>query len=360
MYRCVWDHDESCFVIKGSRIPLEVSDQNMSSRRVIALETILVPVGHEAVIKSGLTNRTGITGKDSFVGILTPERSFLEKHSLAIAKTLVDATNKIIYTRLYNPGPVEVRVYKHTHMALFTQISRIGPTINLCQQNPVQHVNQVTVNTDTSIVPKHLQLVFEIGCKHLKGDQVEKFKTFILKNQNCFARPGEVGRKHIGIHKIKLKDEKPVREPPRRVPMLKRQAVEEERVFDRARRVFGRNLKNKEGRKPNRPKQAKQIPQPDTELTLEVIQDKQESDPILKQILKYKIEGGKPDLGEISYESVQLKFWFARWESIDIKNGILCMHWDDDTKNGRWKICAPNSIEKRSSGTYMTLKQQDT
>ncbi|VDI10968.1 Hypothetical predicted protein [Mytilus galloprovincialis] len=70
IYRCVWDHNESCLVIQGSRIPLEASDRKMSSRRVIALETILVPVGHEAVIKSGLTNRTGITGKDSFVGIL--------------------------------------------------------------------------------------------------------------------------------------------------------------------------------------------------------------------------------------------------------------------------------------------------
>ncbi|VDI33636.1 Hypothetical predicted protein [Mytilus galloprovincialis] len=159
----------------------------MSSRRVIALETILVPVGHEAVIKSGLTNRTGITGKDSFVGILTPEKSFLEKHCLAIAKTLVDATNQIIYTRLYNPGPVEVRVYKYTHMALFTPVSRIGPTINLCQQNPAQHVNQVTTDTDTSIVPEHLQLVFDRGCKHLKGEQVEKILKIYFKEPKLFS-----------------------------------------------------------------------------------------------------------------------------------------------------------------------------
>ena len=72
MYRCVWDHDESCLVIKGSRIPLEESDKGMGSRRVIVLETILVPGGHEAFIKSGLSNRTGITDTESFVGFLTP------------------------------------------------------------------------------------------------------------------------------------------------------------------------------------------------------------------------------------------------------------------------------------------------
>jgi hypothetical protein len=40
----------------------------------------------------------------------------------------------------------------------------------------------------------------------------------------CFARPGEVGRTNMGTHKIKLLDDKPVRESPRRIPMYKRQA----------------------------------------------------------------------------------------------------------------------------------------
>jgi DNA-binding HxlR family transcriptional regulator len=32
----------------------------------------------------------------------------------------------------------------------------------------------------------------------------------------------------MGTHKIKLLDDKPVREPPRRIPMYKRQALEDE------------------------------------------------------------------------------------------------------------------------------------
>jgi hypothetical protein len=41
--------------------------------------------------------------------------------------------------------------------------------------------------------------------------------------------------------------------------------------------------------------------------------------------------------------SVNLKFWFARWESLEIKNGMLCMFWDDGVRSARWKICAPKS-----------------
>jgi hypothetical protein len=57
-YRCVWDHDESCFIIKGSRIPLGGSSERERARRVVALETVMVPAGQEAVIKSGLTNQS--------------------------------------------------------------------------------------------------------------------------------------------------------------------------------------------------------------------------------------------------------------------------------------------------------------
>lgn len=49
-------------------------------------------------------------------------------------------------------------------MVLFTQVSR--PTIDLYQLNPAQHVTQVTVDNDTSVLSEHLQLVFETGCKH--------------------------------------------------------------------------------------------------------------------------------------------------------------------------------------------------
>lgn len=69
-YRVVWDHDESCMIIKGQCIPLDVGDERLMSGRVIALETMTVPVGHEAVIKSGLANRAKIT-HSNFIGVLT-------------------------------------------------------------------------------------------------------------------------------------------------------------------------------------------------------------------------------------------------------------------------------------------------
>jgi hypothetical protein len=76
---------------------------------------------------------------------------------------------------------------------------------------------------------------------------------------------------------------------------------------------------------------------------LDAIREKQQADPILRQVLRFKNEDIKPPWEEINYESVNLKFWFARWESLEIKNGMLCMFWDDGVRSARWKICAPKS-----------------
>lgn len=77
-------------------------------------------------------------------------------------------------------------------------------------------------------IPEHLRDVFAKGCEHLNETQAKIFKGFILSKQNCFPKQGEVGRTNLGYHEIKLHDEKPIGEPPRRVPLYRRQALEGE------------------------------------------------------------------------------------------------------------------------------------
>ena len=88
-------------------------------------------------------------------------------------------------------------------------------------------VEEVSLREDVDL-PDHMTLVFEKGCENLDEEQKSELKKFLHKNHGCFARPGEVGRTNMGIHKILLKDEKPIREPPRRIPLYKRQALEDE------------------------------------------------------------------------------------------------------------------------------------
>jgi hypothetical protein len=226
-YRCVWDHDESCLIIKGSRILLGGSSERERARRVVALETVMVPAGHEAVIKSGLTNQSKIHSNYSSLSILTSERPFMERYGLALAKTLVDAANEVVYARVFNPGTSDVTVYKHAHIALFTPVCRIrpvGPVVDVQELSNVCGIEKKKGDT----IPEHLRPMFERGCTTLDQKQKERFKPLLSANQGCFARPGEIGGTNMGTHKIKLLDDKLVREPPRGIPLYKRQALEDE------------------------------------------------------------------------------------------------------------------------------------
>ena len=172
-YRCVWDHDESCFIIKGSRIPLGGSSERERARRVVALETVMVPAGHEPVIKSGFTNQSKIHSNSSSLGSLTPERPFMERYGLALAKTLVDAANEVVYARVFNPGTSDVMVYKHEHIALFTPVCRIGPVVSVQE---LSNVCEIEEKKKGDTLPEHLRPMFERGCTNLDQKQKERFK----------------------------------------------------------------------------------------------------------------------------------------------------------------------------------------
>lgn len=99
------------------------------------------------------------------------------------------------------------------------------------------------------------------------------------------------------------------------------------------------------GRKINRPQAAKQKPEPKLSINYATLQKEQEDDSILGKIFKLKEEGAeKPQNSDITAESPEFKFWIARWEILEIKNGVLCILWEDQTR--RWRICAPKSIVK--------------
>lgn len=112
-------------------------------------------------------------------------------------------------------------------MALLTPIYKVGPTIKMSDTKNA--VNEVVVNhNSTEETPEHLQDVYEKGCENLDAEQMKKLREFILRKQHCFAIHGEVGRTNLGHHKINLHNEKPIKEPPRRIPLHKRQSLKEE------------------------------------------------------------------------------------------------------------------------------------
>ncbi|CAC5384018.1 unnamed protein product [Mytilus coruscus] len=55
-----------------------------------------------------------------------------------------------------------------------------------------------------------------------------------------------------------------------------------------------------------------------------------------------KIE--KPAWEEICGYGLNLKFWLAKWELLEIRNNVLCLKWVERAQQARWKICVPESL----------------
>ena len=151
---------------------------------------------------------------DKFFGYFDTRTPFSEATLVGI-----DAVNEVVYACVYNPGPADVKVYRHTNIALFTPVCGVGPIIDMNISSSVCEVSKMKASGSSKELPEHLCSMFEKSCEHIYNEQKRNFEQFLIENQECFARPGEVGRTNMGVHKIKLTDEKHVREPPTRIPL---------------------------------------------------------------------------------------------------------------------------------------------
>ena len=95
-------------------------------------------------------------------------------------------------------------------------------------KSDVFHLAESSEVSDNEELPFHLQDTYTKGIQNLSVNQKEEFRKFLIKNESVFAKHGEVGRTTLGTHKIKLMDETPIKDPPRRVPLFKRDILEKE------------------------------------------------------------------------------------------------------------------------------------
>ena len=102
------------FVIQGSKDLC--GHYNGCASHVITYEMVIIPVGSEAIIQCGLTNKHSKQKHCAKFGILSPDRGFIEPYELALARTLVYADKNVVCVRVLSLGHNGIQVYKHPHI----------------------------------------------------------------------------------------------------------------------------------------------------------------------------------------------------------------------------------------------------
>ncbi|UYV71663.1 K02A2.6-like, partial [Cordylochernes scorpioides] len=145
----------------------------------------------------------------SGVGLIEPTCD--ARQNLLVARAIVKTADKKVPVRLANVFPSGISIRKGDFLAVCSPISRIATTEGTNCQRRVNRVGQTKL---------------EIDLKDLTEDEARMARVFIKKNQDAFSTGnGKLGRTDLVQHKIYTGNARPVRQPPRRVPMAKRDEV---------------------------------------------------------------------------------------------------------------------------------------
>ncbi|UYV64719.1 K02A2.6-like [Cordylochernes scorpioides] len=145
----------------------------------------------------------------SGVGLIEPTCD--ARQNLLVARAIVKTADKKVPVRLANVFPSGISIRKGDFLAVCSPISRIATAEGTNCQSKVNRVGQTKL---------------EIDLKDLTEDEARMARAFIKKNQDAFSTGnGKLGRTDLVQHKIYTGNARPVRQPPRRVPMAKRDEV---------------------------------------------------------------------------------------------------------------------------------------
>ena len=185
-------------------------------RRVTVRKTLVVPPRSEVIVPGELDGHF----ETESIGILEPTEKLLKSNQLLLAKTVVDTGNPTIPVRLMNPTDEPRKIYQNTVVAICEPASEVverNLMVSTCSLGTLDET------ADSWEIPDHLAVLYERSCKYLEPDQQRELGSLLTEYRNSFVKTSnDLGRTDLVEHKINTGDARPIKQPPRRLPMHKR------------------------------------------------------------------------------------------------------------------------------------------
>ena len=179
-------------------------------------ENVVIPPQSEVILPGKLSGPVS-----HIIGIIEPYEKFVLKRGLMIAKSVVDTKYSYIPIRVANLGYELCTVYKGTVAAIHESISE--PIIKSIDTVPVKNTSL------QESTPPHLTSVFDKIDTSLYKEQKLTVKQLLDQHQNLFSKDADdIGRTHLVEHTINTGNAKPVKLPPYRISLAKREVAERE------------------------------------------------------------------------------------------------------------------------------------
>jgi transposase InsO family protein len=221
------------------------------TRRVRAADHCIIPAQTECVIDVFVerSEEDDILTRQEMV--IEATEQFSEQHQVIIAACLVDIRSAVTQkVRIMNPLPTDVSIKQDTVIGTAEQIEQEMGTVvtaedaeehtNFCaarrikyrsSPSPVSGCNSAehtspkltvrsVVDEEEISIPVHLQELYDNASKSRNKEEKKAIGKLLHKYQNSFSKDeNDLGKSTIVKHNIDTGDAKPIKQPPRRVPI---------------------------------------------------------------------------------------------------------------------------------------------
>ena len=241
--------------LNGSKVQCELESELPPVFRVTVGETITIPPNTEIIVQGKIIN-------DSFSCaqvIVEPTDSRLSERGILVAKSLVDVQTGVLPLRLANISDDPQKIYSGTLAAKCEPVKVITSDVMAHSQNSgtsesVTHsqnsgtIESVThsqkcgadecmgtfpnygrsdsVTDEQWAILVHLGDLFELSKTILSETEAETLSSLLAKHADAFSKyKGDIGRCSLVEHRIHTANDFPIKQAPRRLPLLKHETA---------------------------------------------------------------------------------------------------------------------------------------
>ena len=243
---------ENIIRLHGVSIPCFEIGLPDSVRKVSIAERIIVPGNSELIIDAFIERKEDDDYLKDSVVLIEPTPNFEERYNLIMAATLADIQHNVSHkVRILNPFEESKVIVEDAVIGSAEKIGSIESVIPLgsktgAQTPPESSTAIVTPSTDSSNdnpcctvrriqetipeIPAHLTDLYTKACGNLSHTEQGSVRKMLHTHKDIFSKNDfDIGMTRLTEHAIDVGDHKPIKQPPRRVPVAF--AEEEEKVI---------------------------------------------------------------------------------------------------------------------------------
>ncbi|VDI07125.1 Hypothetical predicted protein [Mytilus galloprovincialis] len=325
---CTIDMGKGVLLLKDSKIDCIKESQMSSTFKIKLSDKLTIPPNTEVII-------SGIVEGDSSSIMNAIVEPIPSKHTdtLLVAKALVDPSCGQVPIRMVNLSKYEQIMQPFTHVATCELIDT-GSVSNEPRSEKLRRLSSSSCD-EVNELPSLLQDLKLRSSELLNEGQIDQLESLLKRHIQTFSKnKDDLGRATAIKHKIDTGNAKPVKQPPRRLPLTKRD--EDQKEIDNSDETFetvdflrmAKVQDSQEASCSNKTDSAMWYEHKTNEEMFEA----QKSDNVLFNLFRLKSDNNnRPEWADVALHDVKLKKYWSQWDRIVLINNVLYRKWINTT-----------------------------